>query len=1201
MILCLALTWSSCAWPARSEAQTLVHREKVKITPPETTGPADALTLHGGLFAGNNGSVQVINADGSLNMTASIGDGTITFAKWAQNGCTTGEVPMWIDGTTKWGCSSVSGLGGLTEASSNPVLTGSWEFRNPVLIGDDITPVHLLHLYEASAQAGLRIQRGDGTAWDLLANTNFTLGTSGGTTVATFTPTGGFTLGAAAQANTITGTTTHTGDVVLNGSVGSHLTPTLPDTYDLGSSTKLWRESFISTMNAVIFAQQTATLFGGWSIIGKNAGTFYSGVSAGASTIAFGQAMTVGHFVVVRGKDTSSQYRTEYWQVGNAAPGTAPDYTYQVSQPVGAPGGYAWADGTPYLVLGTTGDGRIELNAYTTPKISILTQGATYGAQTELLRIGHLDSYYSVPSGKIGIAIGDPAQNSLTYYDGVLTIRGNGSGLTAINGGNITTGTVTADQIASRTIVAGDIATNTLTADEIAADAITASEIAADAVTASEIAANAVTASEITAGAVTAAKLESDLVVANTIRSANRTGYNTGTGFYQASNGTFGVGNSATANNLYFDGSSLFVRGTLNATDITTGTLSADRISAGTIVASKLSLNATGENLTADGSLEYGRASWGCYDNSGNEAVVCTRHDDIAGNGFSRYGRFVWYVYWYSSSQTKGIYGPLMPRGWGPYRTYTIAFWARHYGLSDPSDMAIYWNTPPVSATWVVNPLLGYGYQKYVQYITWGANVEANGLSFISIHDAAQSGAGGVWIDGIQVFDGMVDPELIGYTEAGQDIPAGAILTDMISAYAIVADKIAANAIVADKIAANAIDGKTITGATIQTASACGTSGGACLKLDTSSLRMYSGSNTVIGTVDGTGVKVNTTSSPVFTNATANGVRFAHPTVASYFGAVGMFANYDSVLDTPALTLVSTAGSGSNLAQATLLARNLTSEQDPQTGTYADAYVRVRQSANAPTVTLGTRAGAWNSEWTTATLNTTDFTVTTPYGYLQMGALNSSYAHFYTDRATYYFNKPVVAVSYFNVYGGNAILDSNQVYCTSNATCHFNYSGGGVTYVGNSSNRTYLSGGNAYFETNGDLKTPGIYNTAGTWPATGGDTHLCDAGGWIYKCSSSIRYKTAVAPATRDWTRILDLVPVEYDLKAPHPTTGREFGVIAESAESLGLFDLVTYENGQVEGFSYDKVALYLIPLVKEQRAELAQLKARVAALEGHR
>jgi len=63
--------------------------------------------------------------------------------------------------------------------------------------------------------------------------------------------------------------------------------------------------------------------------------------------------------------------------------------------------------------------------------------------------------------------IGNPAGNQLTWDGTTLTLTGNGSGLTSISGGNITTGSITATQLASNSVTAAKINVTTL-------DAITA-------------------------------------------------------------------------------------------------------------------------------------------------------------------------------------------------------------------------------------------------------------------------------------------------------------------------------------------------------------------------------------------------------------------------------------------------------------------------------------------------------------------------------------------------------------------------------------------------------------------------------------------------------------------------------------------------------------------------------------------------------
>jgi len=61
----------------------------------------------------------------------------------------------------------------------------------------------------------------------------------------------------------------------------------------------------------------------------------------------------------------------------------------------------------------------------------------------------------------------------------------------------------------------------------------------------------------------------------------------------------------------------------------------------------------------------------------------------------------------------------------------------------------------------------------------------------------------------------------------------------------------------------------------------------------------------------------------------------------------------------------------------------------------------------------------------------------------------------------------------------------------------------------------------------------------------------------------------------------------------------QDFGVIAEDIAALGLESLIWRDDqGRPDEVRYDRLVLYLIPVVRQQRAELNDLKARLDALE---
>lgn len=211
---------------------------------------------------------------------------------------------------------------------------------------------------------------------------------------------------------------TWTNDHVFQGLTKTrHLQPELTDTYDLGTSTLLWRKGWLSELDAILFAQNTVTLLGGWLLISKDEGAIDADVAPADTQINFGKAMTSGDFVLFRAAG-----KVEYMQVGSLVSGT----TYNVTRNLDGSGANSWPAGTPFAVLGQSGQGRIELNAYDTPRIQLIRQGATYNAQTEIIRIGDLNGNWGYTSQKWGVAIGEYASgkaNITIDQDGVLRIR----------------------------------------------------------------------------------------------------------------------------------------------------------------------------------------------------------------------------------------------------------------------------------------------------------------------------------------------------------------------------------------------------------------------------------------------------------------------------------------------------------------------------------------------------------------------------------------------------------------------------------------------------------------------------------------------------------------------------------------------------------------------------------------------------------
>jgi hypothetical protein len=105
-----------------------------------------------------------------------------------------------------------------------------------------------------------------------------------------------------------------------------------------------------------------------------------------------------------------------------------------------------------------------------------------------------------------------------------------------------------------------------------------------------------------------------------------------------------------------------------------------------------------------------------------------------------------------------------------------------------------------------------------------------------------------------------------------------------------------------------------------------------------------------------------------------------------------------------------------------------------------------------------------------------------------------------------------------------------------------------------------------------------------------GTTIVADGNGKLYKQSSSRRYKTNIQNLEDDADKVLELRPVRFQWK----TTGqKEIGLISEEVEAVAK-DLVIYDQeGKPDAVKYDKVALYLLSVIKTQQQRITALEAK--------
>lgn len=206
-----------------------------------------------------------------------------------------------------------------------------------------------------------------------------------------------------AQTEDITGVWTHRNTLNVQ-----HVLPRTPDTWDLGSELLRFRTGHISELRATIFAEETLSLVGGWLSVPHGQGALESKLLDNVNYADLGQeGLSPGDIIELRDVGQVEYLRIEsHIDAG----------VYFVTRDLDGSGANEWVAGTVYRVLGQAGDGRIDLNAHDTPRISIIEQGASYNQQTEHVRLGDLENWQGAGLTGYGLAAGSFEDDEYLYY-----------------------------------------------------------------------------------------------------------------------------------------------------------------------------------------------------------------------------------------------------------------------------------------------------------------------------------------------------------------------------------------------------------------------------------------------------------------------------------------------------------------------------------------------------------------------------------------------------------------------------------------------------------------------------------------------------------------------------------------------------------------------------------------------------------------
>jgi len=419
------------------------------------------------------------------------------------------------------------------------------------------------------------------------------------------------------------------------------------------------------------------------------------------------------------------------------------------------------------------------------------------------------------------------------------------------------------------------------------------------------------------------------------------------------------------------------------------------------------------------------------------------------------------------------------------------------------------------------------------------------------------------WMAGAWVFDGD-SGGATGCLEAPKCwqqvssvlIQDGAVTADKIQALAVTADKIDANAITADKIHAGAIDGMTISGATIA---------GGLFRSSDRTASNATGSSENGFWIDGTG----------YLNVTAAGIKFFE---------IDPYGEYTITLGRK------DSGYGYLAYDATF-----------GTTTLHDGDLEFNYSTSQYSALVGYAQSdryAFYSNGSADLIGSEGSTIVSG-GTMEIGASDGN-----VDKFT----------------GGNATYDASATFTAA-----------GVATIEASDNIT-LNGGKVFGNTGGaDLTlnndgNPRVWSMAvwnRVYSGSAGNAHITNQG-TIGTTGSALKYKVNVEPkdfgeavldlqpkvwfdkgATEAWAKALkdadgDLAKAsEAVANADIPDLIEIPGLIAEDVAESGLEHFVIRDSkGDLQSISYERLWIPLIPIIKKQRDQIADLETRLAALE---
>ena len=134
----------------------------------------------------------------------------------------------------------------------------------------------------------------------------------------------------------------------------------------------------------------------------------------------------------------------------------------------------------------------------------------------------------------------------------------------------------------------------------------------------------------------------------------------------------------------------------------------------------------------------------------------------------------------------------------------------------------------------------------------------------------------------------------------------------------------------------------------------------------------------------------------------------------------------------------------------------------------------------------------------------------------------------------------------------------------------------------------------------GAIYTGGGANSARYLTTATAANLVVETDGYLYKSTSSRRYKNTITDATHGLTELLTLRPVTYKGNGKIDGDTVFGGLIAEEVHDAGLTEFVVYnEENEPDALAYSNMVSLCVKAIQEQQTIIESLTARITTLEG--